>query len=367
MIYSNIERTYLLFSILTLFTYFVGPLYTGILDLKSPLLLVKYTLFILMIPVVQYLNGAITHGLFIGVLYSQFIFVFLSALYVVFNMLVNPISLGDMIWNYSSEYRLIGFSGKAIGIDGLNDVGNTSVQMGVYTGFLFLISLSMFFHLKKNIYLLWSLIMLIGSFLTYSRSGLLVIILGVIYLLIDKIKNKRIIVLFVGLIIILFVISIFIDLPGFLTSFGSLGKLSETSGFKDGSAQQRVQYVMMAMNYVLEHPYVIFFGTGYGEAYTMDLIGTAHLESLIFTTLFQSGILVSMILIAHFFYLWKYSNKLSKNVNGNLYGAILYGFKLYIPGLLLANLVGGNSLQTDFLAPFFYFTIGVCFYRLRSS
>jgi hypothetical protein len=367
LIHTNIERTYFLFIILTFFTYFEGPLYTSIFDLKSALLLVKYTLFVMMIPVVHYLNGALTYRLFIGVLYSQFIFVFLSVLYVAFNMLVNPISLGEMIWNYSSEYRLIGFTGQAIGIDGLNGVGNTSVQMGVYTGLLFLISLSIFIHLKKNMYLLWSLVMFFGSLLTYSRSGLLVIVLGVLYLLIDKANSKRVMVLFVGAVTSLLVLSSYVDLPELMTSFGSLGKLAETSGYKDDSAQQRVRYVLMALDYVLAHPYVLLFGTGFGEAYTMYLIGTSNLESLIFTTLFQSGIFVTMVLIAHFFYLWKYLNKLSKNVNGNLYRAMLYGFKLYIPGLFLANLVGGNSLQTDFIAPFFYFTLGVCFYQLRNK
>lgn len=209
--------------------------------------------------------------------------------------------------------------------------------------------------------------MFFGCLLTYSRSGLLVTVLGVLYLLIDKAKNKQVIVLFVGVIMSLFALSRYVDLAELMTSFGSLGKLVETSGVQDGSAQQRVAYVMMAKDYVLDHPYVLFFGTGYGESYTLSLIGTPHLESLIFTTFFQSGIFVVLILMAHFFYLWKYANKYSKGSCGNVYSAVLYGYKIYIPGLVLANLVGGNSLQTDFMAPFFYFMLGVCIYRLRDT
>jgi hypothetical protein len=364
---TNIEKTYLLFSILTVFTYLEGPLITGIFDVKPALLLLKFTIFVMMIPVVRYLNGTVSDQVFIRILHSQFLFVLLSGLYVVFNMLVNPISLGDMIWSYSPAYRLIGFTGQAIGIDGLNAIGNTSVQMGVYTGFLFLISMSLFVHLKKPMYLWWSLIMFFGSLLTYSRSGLLVIFFGILYLLIDKAKNKRVIRLFAGAVTALFVFSLYVDLFELITSFGSLGKLVETSGVQDGSAQQRVAYVSMAKDYVLDHPYALLFGTGYGESYTMSLIGTPHLESLIFTTLFQSGIFVVLILMAHFFYLWKYASQYSRVIGTNVYGAVLYGCKIYIPGLLLANLVGGNSLQTDFMAPFFYFIFGVCMYRLQQS
>ena len=364
---SNIEKTYLLFLALTVFTYLEGPLYTGHFDIVPALLIMKYSLFVMMIPVVAYLKESVSERIFIRVIHSQFIFVLLAGLYVVINMIFNPISLSDMLWGYSPEYRLIGFTGKAIGINGLMDNGNTSVQMGVYTGFLFLIAVSLHIHLKQTRYLLWSLVIFFGTLLTYSRSGLLVIFLGTLYLLIDKAKNKRVILLFFGTIMILIVLEIFFDLSAFLTSFGSLGKLDISSGIQDSSAQTRLRYLMMAMNYVSEHPAILFFGTGYGESYTYQLIGTPHLESLIFTTLFQSGIFALLLLTAHFYYVWKYANKYSRGHDGNVYRAVLYASKIYIPGLLVANLVGGNSLQTDFMAPFFYFIFGVGIYRCKSK
>ena len=50
-----------------------------------------------------------------------------------------------------------------------------------------------------------------------------------------------------------------------------------------------------------------------------------------------------------------------------LYSAILYGVKLFIPGFFIANSVGGNSLQTDFIVPFFFFIIGTTIYKLKKE
>jgi hypothetical protein len=362
---SRIETTYFVFVILTLLTYFQGPVYTGEIDVKAFFLIVKFSMFVMMIPVVRYLNGAVTDRIFFLVFYSQILFVLLFGSYVVFNMLVNPINLEEMSFGYSTTHRLIGFTGHAIDFNHIYKVGHTSVQMGVYTGFLFLLCLSLYVHLKRFHYLVWALIMFFGSMLTYSRSGLLVIVLGVLYLIFEMIMNRRVIAILFTAITSLVVLSLFYDLLGILTSFGSLGKVVESGGYKDGSSQDRIMFWLLAINYMYQNPFILLFGTGYGEIYTTNLLGISTLESLILETLFQSGVFVLAVLLVHFYYLWRHSNTFSKNVRGNKYRAILYGCKLYIPGLLTANLVGGNSLQTDFIAPFYYFTMGVCFYRLR--
>jgi hypothetical protein len=364
---TNIEKTYILFCIISALTYFEGPLYTDTYDIKPIAICIKFSIFIFLLPVARYLNGAISERLFLRIIYSQFLFIFITSIYVVFNMIQNPISLGDMIWGYSAQYRLIGLTGQSFGMDGLTHIGNTSVQMGVYTGLLFLICLSLYINFNKSIYIIFLMIIFLGSLLTYSRSGLVVIALGLMYFIFDNLRNRKVIQLLIVVLVAFFSLSIFIDLSGFITSFGSFGKLVETSGYEDGSAQQRVAYVMSALDYMSAHPYAIFFGTGYGDSFTMSLIGTPHLESLILTTIFQSGIFALFILISHFYYLWRYSNHYSKKINKNIYRAVLYGYKLYIPGLVLANLVGGNSLQTDFIAPFFYLVLGICLYRLRDS
>lgn len=362
---TNIERSYCAYIALTALTYLEGPLYTGHFDITPALLIVKYSLFIMMMQIARYVNSAVSDRILIKIIYSQVIFVVSAGLYVVYNMVVNPISLGDMIWDYSPLYRLVGFTGQAIGIQGFRSIGNTSVQMGIYIGFLVLICLSLYRHLRKSIYLFLTLVLFFSSLLTYSRSGLLVIIIGVLYFLIDNFKNKGTIKLFSGAIALLWLFSFYLAPIDLLTSFGSLGKVAETSGYEDGSAQMRIEYVMRAMNYIIEYPYVFFIGTGYGESYTYSLIGTPHLESLLFTTLFQSGIFVFAILLLHFYYLWEYAKRYSGKVQGDLNRAVLYGYKLYIPGLFVANIVGGNSLQTDFLAPLFYFMIGICIFRVH--
>lgn len=192
---------------------------------------------------------------------------------------------------------------------------------------------------------------------------MLVIFVGILFLTFRKYRSKSFLLLVALVIVSLIVLSLFLDLNEFFLSFGSIGKLVETSVVLDGSAQIRVQYVLRAFSYIAEHPFILFFGTGYGEGFTYSLIGTPHLESLFFTTLFQSGIFAVLVLFLHFYYLFVSVNVRSSPAESEslkIVNAILFGVWLYIPGLVFANVVGGNSLQTDFIAPLFYFLIAAC-------
>jgi hypothetical protein len=151
-----------------------------------------------------------------------------------------------------------------------------------------------------------------------------------------------------------------------MASFGSLGKLFSNDDFKDASSQQRIIYVLRGWDYIVDNPFSLFLGTGFGEMYTYALLDTPHLESLILTTLFQSGVFTLLCLVAHFYFLWSTARYGSVRAHSPFRRSIFYGYKLYIPGLLLANLVGGNSLQTDFIAPVFYFLLGACMYGDRT-
>lgn len=364
---TMIEKSYLIYMAISALSYPIGVYLTGEMDTVYSIMIVKYSMYGFIISIAYLIANRIGEHAISNILISQFTFVLLAGLYVTYNLIAHPVSLGSMIWDYSKEYRLIGLTGQSFGLDGLKAVGNTSVQMGVYVGFLFLIFLSLYIHTFKRFYGWIALILFSSEMLTQSRSGLVVVFVGLAYIIFDKFYNKKIINLVVVFIIILSVGSIYFDLFNILTSFGSLGKVFNLDGFQDSSAQKRVTYVIWALQYIATHPLAIFFGTGYGEFYTYTLIGTPHLESLILTTLFQSGIFAFMFLVAHFYLIWFYARKYSNHIGNNYFRTILYGYKLYIPGLFVANAVGGNSLQTDFLAPLFYFVLGICIIKIKEE
>jgi hypothetical protein len=274
-------------------------------------------------------------------------------------MHIAPISLNRLVWEYHTTYRVVGLTGKALGFNGLTDIGNTSVQMGVHTAFLSLISLSFIIKTRKPIFHFIFILMIIATLLTYSRSGLIVLMFGLIYFFVDQFKKNDFFILFYFLLFLSIFLAFSLDSLSFLSKFGTLGKISMSKNFLDHSSADRIKYISWAFTYLLNHPWAFFTGTGYGEQYTQDLIGTPHLESLLLTTLFQSGCFAFLALIYFFYLIYKITTKYGNLFSGNFYNVILYAIKLYIPGLTFANLVGGNSLQTDFMAPFFYFVLAI--------
>jgi len=357
---SLIEKTYFYYALLAFFSWFVGALVTNFVDTKGLLTLFKYLSYLLLIPFLRINSKLVSEKLVLRSLFLQYMFVILAGGYVFYNMAFTPVSLGDLIWNYSPEYRLIGLTGQALGLSGLSHVGNTSVQMGVHLAFLLLLSVSLFVHTGKRQYALMAFVTFIAMMLTYSRSGLLVALIGVAYILLEKLSVKLIIKFLLPAFFVVVIAGIYFDIWEYISSFGVFGKLSETSGIEDGSAQQRIIYVRTGLDYLLAHPYFLLFGTGFGEEYSYFLIGTPHLESLIFTTLFQVGILGVSLLVLHFVSIWRLVAKSCTKTDSLAIRGMLYGCKIYIPGFFLANVVGGNSLQTDFMAPFFYGILGCC-------
>lgn len=352
---SNLEKIYILFFLLTVFTIFEGAFFNNQFYFPPLLHTLKFLLIFMVFPVARYLSGDVRVGTFLAVILTHFIFIIFYTLYVLYNMYFLPLPLEQLVWEYHTSHRVVGFTGKAIGIGGLQDIGNTSVQMGVHTAFLSLISLSLFVRFKNFFYCLIFMFMILATLLTYSRSGLIVLFLGYLYFCIDQMRKRKFFALFVLVLIIFLILE-----TSYMNTFGTLGKVSISSSLQDKSSFDRLKYISWAVKYLIDHPWAFFTGTGFGEEYTQNLIGTPHLESLMLTTLFQSGFIAFIALIVFLYYIFKASLKYGNIYHGNLYNAIMYAIKLYIPGLILANLVGGNSLQTDFMAPFFYFMLGIC-------
>jgi O-antigen ligase len=354
--FTLLEKSYLLYIGLCFFSW----LLTGGRDIKSILLLVKFASFILLVPIGRYFINFFTESRLKTIINSQLLFVFIAGGYVVYNTLFHPVSLEFLSGGYSSDYRLIGFTGKVFKSGELIEIGHTSVAMGVYIAILCLINFALYLYLRKRGYLAVAVFLFIGEMFTYSRAGFLVIIIGLSYFFVSKLLKKGVVKFLFIFVFVILIISIFTNLWNYLSAFGIVGKLVQ-SGVR---SLRREEIWTIGLNYIWENPLTLLYGIGYGNLFSILGFGTT--ESLFFDTLLQAGIPALFLILAFFYYLWKYSRNLSGPFGqGNYFKAVLYGYSLAIPGLFVACSIGGNSIQTDFIAPVFYLVLGICLVRIR--
>lgn len=368
---TGIEKSYLIFMAICFLALLEGIQITSFFDKKAALLLVKFSSFILMMSAGYFVGELFSKTTTLRVLYSQILFVLITGGYVIFNMIMSPTTIDIMTQGYSQDYRLIGYTGFGYEYGrGVRMLGTTSVPMGVYVAFLFSVFSSLYIAFRNKSYLLCSIISFFGVMLTYSRSGFIALSVSLLYLLSEKMLKQRFLVITMALLFGGFLVGQqFFRIGDITRSYGVTAKMASVSEalYSQGETLQdssrRVLIWKEALDYIGEHPGVLITGSGYGEYYTSACVSTSFLESLFFATLFQSGALGLLAILAHFYLLWKNSRRYSLESGSKFYAAIFYGYKIFIPGFFIANLVGGNSLQTDFLAPVFFFILGVCHYQ----
>ena len=353
--FSSIEKSYFLYVFFSFFSWMLWMSRSDSFNIESLLILIKYLSFILLIPIAFYLKPFFSENTVKKILYSQVLFVLLAGGYVAYNTIVYSPSPDTLIGVYSQELKLVGFTGHALSSQGLIEIGHSSVQMGVYIAVLFLIFFSLYLRIKKPRYLIMSFVLFAGLLLAYSRSGFMVMAIGITYLIGLKFLNKRVFKFALISVIIIIFLTLFTNFWGFISTWGIMAKLSKR-GLEDVA---RLFLWDLGLNFVLNNPVHLFFGTGYGTIYSIFESGT--LESLLFDTLVETGVFGLLFLLLTFYYIWKYSKICSMPFQSNNFlKAVLYGYFLAIPGLLIANTVGGNSFQTDFMAPTLFLTLGIC-------
>ena len=363
---SNVVLSYIGFIFICYLAYIVGVLNFSFFDATSFFRLIKFTVFILFLIIPYYLHEEYSLADLKKILNFQILFIVLSGLYTLYHMIFFPLTANDYAWGYDNKYRLIGLTSYALDLNGnIKLSGSTSVSMGVFVAFIFFILLSFYKFNHKNIYLVLAIIVFLLEFITYSRAGILVLIVGLFYYAILNLKPGFL--LRIGLIIIILLsVGLYLNLSKELSSFGTLTKITNFSLQNDHSILTRVNMLHAGIEYVSEHPMTIFFGTGYGEDYTQEAIGYTHLEGLIPTTLFTSGIIAVILILFHFFSLWIISKKYSQ-IRTSEYTPFLYAARIFVPGWFLSASMAGNTFQTDYYFPIIYFFFFIPYFKIRAS
>ena len=273
-----------------------------------------------------------------------------ATFFVFINIIMFRPSVVELMWGYSHQFRILGFTGLSLGLDGFDLVGNTSVAIGVLIAFQIIYCVvSLYSKFDIKIFFVTA-ILILSEMLVFSRSGivvLLVALLAGVSLNIYKIKTLKYI-LFISTFLVFLVFFAF-DINQVL-NFGVIGKLNSYSDFSDASSNIRIGYWLKSINLLSTSVVTFIFGNGYGEILSDHLFDMANAESLFFTALYQTGILGFTFLVLFFLFLFNRMNYLKSIFTKNTFlHKITVTFTYFLPGYFIANVVGGNLLQTDFI------------------
>ena len=361
-IYFNFTRAYLYYLFFLFLSIIVGLILHLEADLENIFKFIRYFYLFFFLYLSFQFGHLFNEDSIKKILFFNFLFCFIFGLWVVLQTLILNLNSGQVVWIYSLNSRLIGFTGLSWDIFN-NRVfrdGNTSVQMGVYTSLFFSIFFYRFAKESNFKFLFISLFFLIFTSLTFSRTGMLSLAISFIFILINNKNFKTIRIL--CFIIFLVSIAYINNLINFIFDWGIFTKyrVIEDLGY-DPTADRRIMLWLKSLNVLSNQPLYLIFGSGFSDTITTKLIGVDINESLIFITFLQSGIFAGVFLILTFlFYYIDLSRILKNRYEVNIYHHTLKGIQFFIPGFFIANLVGGNSFQSDFISPIIFCLTGIC-------
>lgn len=360
---DGIVISYLIFMLILHMSFFLGYAYFEFFDAVSFARLIKFTFFVFYIIAPYLILNKLTEADIAKVVKAQFIFFLCAGAYVFFHMITEPKTIHDLLWDYTNKNRLIGLTGYGINLSGKIErlPGSTSVAMGVYIAFIFLIFLSKYHFFKRKRDLLIVFVLVGLELIVYSRSGLLVMAAGLLYYFY---LNARLATFlkFAGVALLLVVAVQYFNLKDKITEAGSLNKVVTMSIEDD----PRYRMLQAAYQHIVENPEVLLLGGGFGEEYLYETVGYTQLEGLLPTTLISSGIFAVLALCGHFFIVWHYSRSEYLRTQ-NEFSVYLYAIRLFVPGWSLTALTTGNTFQTDFYFPVIYFILIASYYLSKET
>ncbi len=365
----SIEYSYLFYTTLVVFALLRGNISMNQFDIASTMIVIKYTLYILLISITYYLKETIDESYVKKIFYFQIAFFLLFGSYVLYSTIAYPVSITTLSGSYFQHYRLIGYTGYSFGTDGLKQIGTTSVSMGVYASLLFLILLVFYKYDGSAILFFLTISMLVCLLLTYSRAGILSLLPGFLFFSITNFKNLNILrfLLTIGLIITILLANVgFSNAINYLGTLGKLITYFEAEQFGE-RVSVRTIYWGIGLDYISSNPFTLLWGIGYGSKISMYITGISFFESFIFQTLMELGFLGIVAVFFHFFTIYYNAKILIRTDKPDFFQKILIGINLFLPGFILANCVAANILQTDFVAPIFYFLLAISIFKSREN
>ena len=303
------------------------------------------------------------------VIFSWLLIIIMNLLLILYDSLIHKHELLTYLYNYSPLTRVIGFTGTGISFtDGVrssiygNELGTTSISFSILSAYLFiLVSLSKLKY--KGAY---GLVFLIATFLTMSRSG--IIVLFAAYIVSYFIKHGREYRYRLNLIFIPLLLIALIFIPQVLYVFS---KFNIFEWSLSSTGQTRIYIWADILQYYMNQPIHFITGTVLLNIPLADVITSEqarsviapgqifYAESLFFDLIARFGMLGLFLFLFIFlvFYIIVLSSKpTADNDSFNVRSSLL----LFFPGLIMMNILSGASVLTDFFLPLLLFLIVYC-------
>ncbi len=327
----------------------------------------KYLLPLLLLPLISRYHY-IFNSHFLELVYrSQIVFCGVVFFYVSWNMALTPLNIAELSGGYSQTHRFIGYTGYVFSDGSINRLGNTSVAMGVYVSLIWFIAFFKYLRKPNLIKLIVLIILFFCLLYTYSRSGLICLSVGLIsYIALNFRKKNVLMFLFITLSSVSILV-LQIGIENILKFSGSIGKLFVYFSLENEGIIQFTRLIIWqsGLDALANNPLALLFGVGHGESLVEHITGIAFYESLFFQTLIEGGVIGLTLLLIHFWAVGLILYKVRINSMDSDFFEFVQAIFYFFPGFLLANLVGGNLWQTDFLAPIFYCIVGVSIVEAR--
>lgn len=348
---------------------FIGAFTNDFFSTQPLLITVKFAVILFLPPILKKYPMMFSDRDVMRVVYAYAALILAAALYVLMNLARHPLSGAKLLYTYSNQVRDVGFTGQVLTAHGLSLLGTTSVQMGGLVAFVFTLCLVRYVQNPRFSTFVWLFPLIVALALTQSRTGLAIFFFVLIVFLFRKDKPLRWMKVFLVVSLTLLLLFDFQQVVGFLTNFTSVGRLvshSTDAISYDQSLSKRFVMIGAAFSYLSKHPVLLLTGTGYGGPYSQALIGYKQVESYFVTLWFQMGIVPVLLVSAQLVTMWIMAIRRRRSATTYAARLCFLSISIYLPGLFAALCISGNLLQTDFIAPFFYFLYFWAVYHERS-
>jgi hypothetical protein len=272
-------------------------------------------------------------------------------------------NVSDFADSYSPTLFAVGFTGRAIGPDGLYLVGSSSINYGILNGALSVIALLYREKTGQWRWLLCALLYAAGAVLTMSSTALIVLAAGWITVFVRRGNYvlRGLTILLGGTLFVIIAANLPIDRDRYF----AIGDLISTFqgvlyGTDDASnVDLRVETFRRAFAGIDRYPHVIWTGAGISDYVARVMNANDPLiESFAIDALLNAGVLGFSALVLSFALLGK---AVARAIHAGGAVTIAATFAAcFAPGLLFSNTISGNSVQSEFVGGLLFFALGIC-------
>lgn len=303
-------------------------------------------------------------------LFTSLIPIAYSAYHMFSNFLFsNNLSFSEIVGKYDLRYKTLGFSGQILTLNGIKIIGSTSINFGILMSMLFMITYSTYKHLpiKPWLRIFFLITFLIAMLFTYSKTALLVLCISLFALQMTYCNwPKRLLLISISLLFLIitsFIMVEYLDinLLSIQYLFSAIKVLASGNiDISAGTTAKRVIYLINISKAFYDNPLLLLIGSGYGKY--SELFTSSYkfiFEGFMIEMFFCTGFL-GLILSNTFFLIMIWQTAHLKS-DSKLVQSLIKGLLSFLIALYFSNIIGSNSIQSEFVGGTIFAILGMLF------